>query len=372
MRRLPLLGCVIVLGFTATLWPAAAAAATCRRDSGPSLAGQNVRSEQLQQASLACADLRGLDLHGVDLAQANLSGADLTGANLAGASLSQADLTGAVLARVDAVHADFGQAVLTGATLTGIDAHAADFTQATLTGADLSGADLTGATLDQAQANDARLDGAHLAGASLIQVGASGATARDATGLLPADGLGGIAATVIAWFALWRWWRGPGRRADAVQRRITPGRIVAGAVAAVMVVGFVAAVIGARGLVAAPTFGTWLSLLPFAFLFAIGAVGVLSSVRRVRGPIVAAGLTVVGAAGVYLLCAAGVAGALEGMEVTAFANSSGGVTRGWAGVGLGLVLLVAMFVVARLPGVTRQGSGLVFAPAHPTSDEVWY
>jgi hypothetical protein len=328
MRLLPLLGCVIVLVFTATLWPATAAAATCRPGSGPNLVGQNVRGKELEQAALACADLRGVDLHGLDLLQANLAGADLTGANLSGADLSQADLTGAVLVRADVENTEFSQATLTGANLTDADAHDADFEQATLT--------------------DTDLDGANLAGVSFDEVDDSGATARNASGLLPADGLGGIAASLIAWFALRPWWRGSAGRGDLVGRRVTPGRILAGVAACLAVVGFVVAVFGARSMVVSPTVGAWASILPLAFLFLFSRLCVLSAVRRVQSPFVAVALTVVGTAGAYLVCTAGVAGATDAINATAFANAPGGLSRGWLGFGIGVAVLVVLSVLARL------------------------
>lgn len=363
-RRLVFLGCVTLLGLVTAVWPAGAA--TCSPDSRPSLASANLRDQQLQLASLACANLRGADLDGLDLSQANLSNADLTGASLVGASLTQADLTHADLRHADAEHAQFGQATLTGATLTGVDARYADFTKATLTGADLSGADLTQATLDQSQSNGARLDGAHLAGASLVQVNDSGASASHAAGLLPADALGGVGATLIAWIALWRWWRRPRRPVDEADRNLTRGRILAGAVACVVLVGFVASVVGIWNFLTSPTFVTWLTIVPLVFLVAVGTLLVVRPVRRVRSPFVAVALAVAGAAGMYLFCAAGVAGALEGVELTAFADSCGGIdcagglTRGWAGLGVGLAVLIVVWVIARQPGVARPGSGLTF------------
>ena len=376
-RRLALVGCVLLFGLAGAAWPAAAAEPTCSPGSGAK--PTNLRNQQLQQASLACADLRGMDLSGVDLSQADLAGADLTGANLRGATLGQADLSHAILTGADAEHADFGQATMSDANLTGLDARYADFTQATLTGDDLSHADLTGATLDQAQADDTRLDGTHLAGASLAQISDRGATVLAPTGLVPVDALAGIAATVIAWFALYRWWRRPPFPQDTSWPRVTSGRIAAGVVAGVVLVGLVVSVVGAWGWVTTtPTDSTWFAPLVLVFLLVAGIMLVITSVRRVRAPGVAAALAAVGALGQYLMCAAALAGLLHAMEVSAFTGAcsgvdcAGGLTRGWAGFALGIALLAVVVVVARLPGVTRPGSGIAWRTTVRDADEVWY
>lgn len=98
-----------------------------------------VRGEDLTQVQQLLSQRRcnGCDLQDVSLARADLRGASLKKANLQRANLSVSNLRGAQLQGVD-------------------------LTQASLNGADLSGADLTGALLDGVDLRSANLEGAIL------------------------------------------------------------------------------------------------------------------------------------------------------------------------------------------------------------------
>ncbi|WP_437942080.1 pentapeptide repeat-containing protein [Sorangium sp. So ce341] len=98
-----------------------------------------------ERMSLAGADLRGQDLSAKDLSGCDLRGADLREAKLVGANLSGAQLAGALLDGAD----------LSGAALSG-----ADLTGATAVRARMVGADLTGARLASVRLRGAKLVGA--------------------------------------------------------------------------------------------------------------------------------------------------------------------------------------------------------------------
>jgi uncharacterized protein YjbI with pentapeptide repeats len=398
MRRLAAVGAVTVTVAFAVVGGAAPASADapCAPGSGADLAGRTVTAAQLEGATLACANLRGARLVGLDLAQADLShadldhatlartdltqarlaGADLAGATLTGENLGQATLTGADLTGAHTEGADLTQADLTGARLAGLDARGADFTQATLTGADLTNADLTGATLIQATTTGARVAGTRLAGATLEQVNDAGAVVSGPTGVVPVDAIAGIVAALLASLALRRWWRRPvpAPGVDAPPAW-TPGRVVAAGAAVVALGALVLSVVGAAPWIgSSPTEGTVFAPLEALFLTGGCAVVLLSSVRRARGPVLAVAFTAVGAAGAYLLSAAAIAGASDSvLEVTAFVRTcagpscAGGLARGWVGGLVGLALLAAVFVLARVPGLTRPNSGIRFTHTRPSS-----
>jgi len=125
--------------------------------SGTGLAGADLESAQLNNASLARSDLSGTNLAGADFGSADLRGTSLAGANLLLADLSSADLEEADLKGASLVAAKFNAANLAGVDLTGANLDRVD-----LTTADLWAADLTFAKLDNANLTNAKLGGAKL------------------------------------------------------------------------------------------------------------------------------------------------------------------------------------------------------------------
>ena len=108
-----------------------------------SIAGANLNGANLSQASLFQANLSGAHLF-----QANLSGAFLVQANLSGAFLSGANLIGANLSGANLTVTDLSQADLSGASLSGA------LIQAYLSGANLTDVkNLTQVQLDKACGN---------------------------------------------------------------------------------------------------------------------------------------------------------------------------------------------------------------------------
>lgn len=126
------------------------------------LKGYNFTKCNLAAAKLFNADLDGADLSEAflsyaDLRRANLAHAYLSGSNLQVAQLQGANLVDATLERADLKSARCGGAYLVGANLSG-----ADLSNADLRGANMKYATLTGAKLDAANVEDADLTGVKL------------------------------------------------------------------------------------------------------------------------------------------------------------------------------------------------------------------
>jgi uncharacterized protein YjbI with pentapeptide repeats len=143
------------------------------------LTGVNLNSANLTRADLHKVILRGADLTGADLSRANLRDADLRGANLSGAYLFKADLSGA-----DLKDADLKDAILNKADLKDADLSGADLGLAGLGWADLRKSNLKEANLSKSKLR-ANLHGANLAGANLVEADLkradlSGANLKDA------------------------------------------------------------------------------------------------------------------------------------------------------------------------------------------------
>lgn len=109
-------------------------------------------------ASLAYAQLGG-----IDLSQANLRFVNFNGAQLPYAYLEGTDFEGATFIDTDLSHANLREANLTRANL-----HRADLRSATLRGAALTGANLTFAELTDADFTDTELTGADFGGTDII------------------------------------------------------------------------------------------------------------------------------------------------------------------------------------------------------------
>jgi uncharacterized protein YjbI with pentapeptide repeats len=139
---------------------------------------------ELDSASLASANLSGLDLAGSGLDFANLGGADLSGANLADALLEHASLAGADLANANLTGA--GLTLATSGGITGTPSALPVNWQlgngylmgpdADLTGADLSGLNLAGVDLATARLTNADVSGTQFAQATLTSVITGGLT----------------------------------------------------------------------------------------------------------------------------------------------------------------------------------------------------
>jgi uncharacterized protein YjbI with pentapeptide repeats len=145
---------------------------------------------QLEGATLAGMDLRGIDLYSAFLEHADLSEANLAGARLSGAFLSEAnmqratldqaklfagrltktDLTRASLNRAKLSQCNFREATLVGAQLNGADLEETQFLGADLTGAKLCGANLFASNLTGSNLTDADFSGAVLVGSLLVGV----------------------------------------------------------------------------------------------------------------------------------------------------------------------------------------------------------
>ena len=146
----------------------------------------------LRSADLSDANLRCADLSAADLSAADLRCADLRCANLRDADLSAADLHGANLRSADLRSADLSAADLHGANLRSADLHGADLHGANLRSADLSGADLHGANLRSADLHGANLRSADLSAADLRGANLHGANLSELTvaqtSILPDEG----------------------------------------------------------------------------------------------------------------------------------------------------------------------------------------
>jgi uncharacterized protein YjbI with pentapeptide repeats len=179
-----------------------------------SLAGADLSSADLENAMITQADLSGTDLANADLTNAELSGSDLSGANLTDANLNtfyvynltltganlsgteftyNSDLSGVVSGDITGTPANLpyypnGQYVLRGgylagpgADLAGADLAGIDFSGASLlAGANLSDANLTGANLTGG-ALGADISGTELAGANLTDLDSQGDTGTPAS-----------------------------------------------------------------------------------------------------------------------------------------------------------------------------------------------
>ncbi|WP_051759345.1 pentapeptide repeat-containing protein [Herbidospora cretacea] len=147
-----------------------AAAAPCKKGSGPNLRGADFTNGRQLPSDLRCADLTGAKLDEVDFTQKDLTGAILRNASMKEADFTQAHLEYADLRGADLTSADLGQlrakqADLRGATLVDVEAGQAEFPHA-----DLSDAVMTRANLTQVTLTNAKLVGADLNEAELGQV----------------------------------------------------------------------------------------------------------------------------------------------------------------------------------------------------------
>lgn len=109
----------------------------------PSNNSINLKSVNLRDIEVLCANLRAVDLGKAILIRSNLSGstftcANLSGANLGNAILSHADLRGANLTDTDLSNADLSHSNLNIANLSGANLGDANLSHTLLWGADLS------------------------------------------------------------------------------------------------------------------------------------------------------------------------------------------------------------------------------------------
>jgi uncharacterized protein YjbI with pentapeptide repeats len=150
------------------------------RLSGANLSQARLRHSQLNVANLIRAVLVGADLSEASLIRAELLRADLSNANLTQANLSEADLREARLrwARLTAANlsqCDLRKSNLLGANLDSAQLYAAEMQESILCGAVLQGAELRHAQLMRAD-----LSGANLRGANLRWADLSGANLQEA------------------------------------------------------------------------------------------------------------------------------------------------------------------------------------------------
>jgi LruC domain-containing protein/uncharacterized repeat protein (TIGR01451 family) len=146
--------CMLVLLFS--VWLSAELCA------GVDWSGQDLSDAKLNQADLRGANLSGANLSNAKLNQADLSGANLSGANLSDASLSGADLTGVRSGGVTGIPKllPTGWQLLDGYLVgPGMDFSDADLSGVDLSGVDLAGADLSGADLSDADLTEVRSGG---------------------------------------------------------------------------------------------------------------------------------------------------------------------------------------------------------------------
>ena len=204
---------------------------------GVDWSGCDLRGADLDNASLARADLSGADLYAANmnnstLRRANLSGADLqyaaigssflhanlTGANLTGAgggvllSMKDADLRSATLTGADLQDsvlsgADLQGSTLGGVNITGVDASGANLTGTDFSGVNITGASLRGANLTHANFSPASADNVNLTGANLTEANLSSAAALISP---TSGGLVGVPASLPAnWRVAGGWLIGP-------------------------------------------------------------------------------------------------------------------------------------------------------------------
>lgn len=121
----------------------------------------------LTRASLARADLHGINFSESDLTSSDLREADLSSASLIKANLTSANLANSRLLRAKFDHSRLFEADLSASTLTGAGFTRADLTKADLTNADLSDAWLSGVGFSWSILSGVKLSGASLAFAIL-------------------------------------------------------------------------------------------------------------------------------------------------------------------------------------------------------------
>ena len=113
---------------------------------------------------LAGADLRHVNLHGAILYKADMRSVNLQDASLKGISLSEADLRGADLIAADLSDVKFSHTNLSCAALRGANLRGANLCAADLSGANLALADLRMADLSDTKLTSANLLSAYMAG----------------------------------------------------------------------------------------------------------------------------------------------------------------------------------------------------------------
>jgi len=128
----------------------------------------SLRSANLIEAKLSCADLSGSNFSGAKLSGADLSGANFSSANLIEAKLSCADLSFANLRRANLREADLIRTNLSGADLFSAEFSMADLFEANLSRADLTMVKFGVVSLCAANLSDANLNGADLSAAKLM------------------------------------------------------------------------------------------------------------------------------------------------------------------------------------------------------------
>ncbi len=138
-------------------------------EGGKDFSGENLEGEDqdLEEAYLSEANLKGTKLSETNLRWADLSDASLDGADLSWASLVGADLSGATARKADFTRAGLREADLSSVILIGASLSLAYLGGANLVRTDLRGTDLYGANLDGANLLGADLWGARLYGTSL-------------------------------------------------------------------------------------------------------------------------------------------------------------------------------------------------------------
>lgn len=141
--------------------------------------GGRPRWEDLIDADLHHAYLKGLDLKNVKISGVSLVEANLQGVSLQLADLELADLSKAVLVEANLVHLYARAATFEFADLREADLHSANLNEAILDNANLAGADLRRTELRNTSLKNTNLTGANLEGHKTADLEAAGAVLND-------------------------------------------------------------------------------------------------------------------------------------------------------------------------------------------------